>query len=107
MAGFGWYDYPAGVGVWRGLCDWLPGWEAKRCGVGSAVVLSEHHAEAAWPVRNGGADLTGRGRKTGNGHREAAGTWAAHRRPGATVPDWRCAVPYALLAAKQCVQITA
>ena len=97
-----------GVGGWCGLWDWLPGREAERCGVGSAVVLSEHLAEAAWPAGGGAAaDLTGRDRNTGNGHGEAAGTWAAHRLHAATVAEWPCAVPHALLAAKQCVWITA
>ncbi len=86
-----------GVGGWCGLWDWLPGREAERFGVGPAVVLSEHLAGVAWPVRNGAAaDLTGRDRKTGNGHRETAGTWAAHRLQGATVPEWPCAVTAAV-----------
>jgi len=99
---------PCGVGGWCGLWNWLPGREAERFGVGPAVVLSEHLTEAAWPVCNGAAaDLTGRDRKTGNGHREAAGTWAAHCLHAATVPEWPCAVPHALFAARQCVRITA
>ena len=73
--------------------------EAGRCGVGPAVVLGELLTGAAWAIRNGaGADLTGRDRETGNGHRVAVGTWAAHRLHGATVPEWRWAVPRALLA---------
>jgi hypothetical protein len=97
---------PCGVGGWCGLWDWPPGWEAERCGVGSAVVVGEHLTEAAWPIRDGAAaDLTGRDRKTGNGHREAAGAWAAHRLHGATVPEWPCAMPRVLLAACKAVRV--
>src|SRR5215475_2153155 len=93
---------PCGVGGWCGLWDWPTGTEAERFVVGPAVVLSEHLAEAAWPARNGAADLTGRDRKTGHGHREAAerGLLIAFM-----VPPCRgrpCAVPHALLAAKRC-----
>jgi hypothetical protein len=53
----------------------LPRGEAKRFGMGPAVVLGQDLAEAAGPVGDGtAADLAARDRKLGNGHGEAAGT---------------------------------
>ncbi len=43
--------------------------------MGPAVVLGQGLAEATGPVRDGAvADLAARDRKTGDGHRETAGT---------------------------------
>ncbi len=62
-------------GGWSGLQDLLPGRLAERFGVGAAVVLGEHLAEAAWPVGDGAvADLAARDWKLGNGHRKTAGS---------------------------------
>ena len=52
----------------------LPGREAERFGMGTAVVLGQSLTEAAGPVRDGAvADLATGDRQLGNGHREAAG----------------------------------
>jgi hypothetical protein len=49
----------------------LPRRQAKRIGMGPAVVLRQDLAETARPVRDGAAaDLAARGPKMGNGHRE-------------------------------------
>ena len=53
----------------------LPGEEAKRLGMGPAVVLGQDLGEAAGPVGDGAmADLAAREGKTSNGDGEAAGT---------------------------------
>jgi len=58
-----------------GLRGRLPGRQAERFGVGPAVVLGEHFAKAARPVRDGAmANLAARDRKAGNGDRKAAGS---------------------------------
>ena len=58
-----------------GLPDRLPGRQAELFGVGPAVVLGEHLAEAARPVRDGAVtNLAARDRKAGNGHRKTAGS---------------------------------
>jgi hypothetical protein len=69
-----------GIGAGDGTCGvmrqraGLLGRDAKRFGMGPAVVLGQDLAEAAGPVRDGAAaDLATGDRQLGNGHREAAG----------------------------------
>ena len=57
-----------------------PGRQAERFGTGLAVVLGGDLAEADGPACGGAtADLAARDRKTGDGHREAAGAGLAGR----------------------------
>lgn len=73
----------------------LPGGEAERFGVGTAVMLGQDLAEVAGPVGDGAvADLAARDRKMGNGHGEAAGTGIAHHLYDASSAGvtWPCAI---------------
>jgi hypothetical protein len=60
----------------------LLGGGAERFGVGPAVMLRQHLANVAGPVGEGAVtELAAGDRQMGDGHREAARTWHAHRLP--------------------------
>jgi hypothetical protein len=81
-----------------GFCGRLPGRQAERFGMSAAVVPSQDLGETAGPVREGAAaDLAARDRQLGDGHREAARTWRAHRFYDAS--PVRVALPASCIAA--------